>query len=113
MRNSNRRGTSKSNGRKDSLDRFYMQLEEAERLVSALLDEKPEYHGRIFVEPSAGRGAFVKALEEHGETVIAYDIAPSESSICATSILKRDFLATANADIEADVADVNGNMRCE
>ena len=92
------RGTTKSGGQKDSLDRFYTDEEEAARLVSAIGSQLPH----LVVEPSAGRGAFVRALEDAGHAVLAYDIAPADDPVCSTPIIRADFLSTGASDISGD-----------
>ena len=87
------KGSTKNSGRKDPHDRFYTEASEAERLVLLMLTKHPEYvHGRFFVEPSAGNGSFVKALEEHCLPVLAYDLIPAEKQVCQSEIKKQDFL---------------------
>lgn len=98
------KGTTKNNGQKDRLDRFYTPADEALRLLSdlpaivPLLAGNPDCSGIEFYEPSAGDGAFVRAVEElyPSASVRAFDIAPSPSPLCDTAIGEQDFL---NADI--------------
>ena len=98
------KGTTKNNGQKDKLDRFYTSPDEALRLLSNLpavvpmLAENPDCYGIEFYEPSAGDGAFVRAVEElyPSASVRAFDIAPSPSPLCDTAIGEQDFL---DADI--------------
>lgn len=98
------KGTTKNNGQKDKLDRFYTPADEALRLLSdlpaivPLLAGNPDCSGIEFYEPSAGDGAFVRAVEElyPSASVRAFDIAPSSSPLCDTAIGEQDFL---NADI--------------
>ena len=95
------KGATKSNGQKDKLDRFYTSPDEACRLVAALPTFVPfldENSGIVpdFYEPSAGDGAFVRAVEiEYDDKPVdihAYDIAPSPSPLCYTKIGEQDFL---------------------
>lgn len=98
------KGTTKNNGQKDKLDRFYTSPDEALRLLSdlpavvPLLAGNPDCSGVEFYEPSAGDGAFVRAVEElyPSASVRAFDIAPSSSPLCDTAIGEQDFL---DADI--------------
>lgn len=98
------KGTTKNNGQKDKLDRLYTPADEALRLLSdlpaivPLLAGNPDCSGIEFYEPSAGDGAFVRAVEElyPSASVRAFDIAPSPSQLCDTAIREQDFL---NADI--------------
>lgn len=89
------KGSTKNSGRKDPHDRFYTTAGEAGRLVSLMVSEEPGYArgGYVFVEPSAGSGSFVKALEERSLPVIAYDIIPAEERVCEAPIFERDFLS--------------------
>ena len=91
-------GTTKSNGRKDALDRFYTKSNVAAQLVNSLLDIVPSAD-TMFIEPSAGDGAFVKALEDAGindSNIIAFDIAPSDNQMCKHMITHQDFLSYVN-----------------
>lgn len=119
------RGTTKSRGRKDELDRFYTDISEAKKLVSHLIvllcgANKTTFNanitatsvpgetevrailaemvadGYIFVEPSAGDGAFLAALEYFGvptSSIVAGDIAPADNPLCHTKIEQCDYLA--------------------
>lgn len=91
------RGTTKSQGQKDPLDRFYTSVDEARRIVRAISTSLPA----LVIEPSAGKGAFVLALEEASIDVLAYDIAPDPSPVCRTGIAKADFLSLRPSDILA------------
>lgn len=98
------KGTTKNNGQKDQLDRFYTPADEALRLlfdlpaIVPLLAGNPDCSCIEFYEPSAGDGAFVRAVEElyPSASVRAFDIAPSPSPLCDTAIGEQDFL---DADI--------------
>lgn len=98
------KGATKSNGQKDKLDRFYTSADEACRIVASLpaiipLLDKNSDIVPDFYEPSAGDGAFVRAVEiEYDDKPVdihAYDIAPSSTPLCYTKIDEQDFL-TAN-----------------
>ena len=95
------KGATKSNGQKDKLDRFYTSPDEALRLLASLPAFVPfldENSGIVpdFYEPSAGDGAFVRAIEiEYDDKPVnihAYDIAPSPTPLCYTKIGEQDFL---------------------
>lgn len=92
------RGTTKSGGQKDGLDRFYTSVGEAGRLVSLIAPGLPG----LVIEPSAGNGAFVLALEGAGVDVLAYDIEPDPSPVCMTPIGQADFLSLEASDILAE-----------
>lgn len=97
-----RKGTSKSNGRKDQYDRFYTDVTVADSLVKSMLTCHPEYSDEnyLFCEPSAGQGSFVKALEDNGiNNILAFDIVPSEKLLCDTPISGKDFLTTTSNDM--------------
>ena len=69
-------------------DQWFTREEDAKALVADLLNELPELRGRRFLEPSAGAGSFMRALEVQGQEVEGYDLQPS-----ASGIIKADFLA--------------------
>jgi len=89
------RGTTKSGGQKDGLDRFYTSVDEARRLVRLIAPHLPG----LVIEPSAGKGAFVLALEEASFDVLAYDIEPDSSPVCSAPIVTADFLTLQASDI--------------
>lgn len=72
----------KSNGRKDKLDRFYTSVENAKQCLSFL--NLNEYD--CIIEPSAGCGNFSKMIPN----CYAYDIAPQDSSIIEADWFKLD-----------------------
>lgn len=74
------KGTTKSNGQKDPLDRFYTSPEAVQECLSKL--DLSQYD--IIIEPSAGRGAFSSQIPH----CIAYDIDPQ-----ARDIIQQDFLS--------------------
>lgn len=94
-------GTTKNHGSKDEFCRFYTCEDDAIMSVSSLLQYltgKCRYplDEILFIEPSAGDGIFVKALEDAAiddKNILAYDIAPATSLLCEHSIVKADFLA--------------------
>lgn len=91
------KGTTKSGGQKDPLDRFYTAADEADRIVREISPSLP----RLVIEPSAGRGAFVLALENASVDTLAYDIDPDPSPVCSTPIVTADFLTLREADLLA------------
>ena len=96
------RGTSKHNGRKDKFDRFYTPQESADYLTGRMLGSmSPEtIAGTLFVEPSAGSGSFVTALEKYGiQNIIAIDLCPVTNATCHTEIHSGDFLKTSHNDL--------------
>lgn len=70
-------------------DAFYTPDNIARSCVEDFYKEKPEYKGLKVVEPSAGGGAFIRALEGQGIDVEAYDVAPKYEGI-----VEADFLIT-------------------
>lgn len=95
------KGTTKSGGQKDALDRFYTSVDEARHLVDTIAPSLP----KLVIEPSAGKGAFVLALEDASFTVLAYDIEPDSNPVCKTPIVKTDFLSLRAQDILSAHAD--------
>lgn len=96
------KGTSKHNGRKDEFDRFYTPQESADYLTGRMLDGmSPEaVAGTLFVEPSAGSGSFVAALERRGiQNIVAIDLCPAEDATCDMEIHSGDFLKTSLGDL--------------
>ena len=76
-------GETKSQGQKDKLDRFYTPLEIASKCVSLLDLSKYD----CIIEPSAGTGNFLTALNSN--LVYGYDIAPASSEY---NIIEADWL---------------------
>ncbi len=72
--------------RTNSKDQFYTKPAVAATCVTSLIDHYPCAAEYLWVEPSAGAGAFLQAIPEHIER-IGIDIEPA-----APSILKADFL---------------------
>lgn len=70
-----------------NLDQWFTPDEWALACVDDLLEELPELKGREFLEPSAGGGAFIRALETRGQRVSGYDLEPQ-----ADGITEADFL---------------------
>lgn len=67
------KGTTKSGGRKHTLDKFYTKPEIALKCIQMLNLNKYD----IVIEPAAGNGAFSKQIPN----CVAYDIAPEDSNI--------------------------------
>lgn len=74
------KGTTKSNGQKDSLDRFYTSPVAVQECLNKL--DLSQYD--TIIEPSAGRGAFSSQIPH----CIAYDVDPQ-----ACDIIQQDFLS--------------------
>lgn len=72
-------------------DQFYTQKNVAQACVKALSGLLPE--NAFFIEPSAGEGAFLYALEEQNYSYLAYDIEPKH-----LAIIHKDFLYTKAKD---------------
>lgn len=91
------KGTTKNKGQKDSFDRFYTDVGEARRLFGLLLEALDgALDNAMFVEPSAGDGAFVSAMEAAGipsSRILALDINPASETQCESEIRQHDFLA--------------------
>lgn len=73
----------------NSLDQFYTRPELAQDLVSEVARRwhDPDV---LFVEPSAGTGAFVKPLVSQGRQVYAMDLAPKAKGIIRGDFLQKD-----------------------
>ena len=69
-------GETKSNGQKDSLDRFYTKESTVFKCLSTLDLEKYD----CIIEPSAGDGAFLKYIPQTCK-IYSYDIAPAKEEI--------------------------------
>lgn len=65
----------KSNGRKDSLDRFYTSSETVDKCLECI--DLNEYD--CIIEPSAGNGSFLAKLPDN---CYSYDISPEHEKIC-------------------------------
>lgn len=77
-------------GNKVALDQWYTRDDWAQACVDDLLTEIPELKGREFLEPSAGGGAFIRALEARGQTVEGYDLEPRADGIVMADFLTDD-----------------------
>lgn len=75
--------------RRNTLDKFYTKQETAIECVKKLLTVIPYTGKEIFIEPSAGNGAFIKSMHQvcPEARVLAYDIEPDHETIH-----KQDFL---------------------
>lgn len=71
-----RKGTTKSRGRKDELDRFYTKS----AVAAACIDAVAINDFDVVIEPSAGSGSFSHILTGKGANVIAIDINPPEDA---------------------------------
>ena len=86
------KGTTKSQGRKHELDKFYTTNEIALYCISLIEDIK-KYD--LVIEPSAGSGAFSKNIEQ----CIAYDIEPEHESIIKQDWFKVDKIQFDNKKV--------------
>ena len=80
---------------KDSLDRFYTNIDVASHCIDALTDTIGEPLLDYVVEPSAGSGSFSALLRARGSHVIAFDIAPD-----GDEIIGEDFLSVTPEDTD-------------
>ena len=71
-----RKGTTKSRGRKDELDRFYAKGAVAAACVDAVAINDFD----VVIEPSVGSGSFAHILTGKGANVLAIDINPPEDA---------------------------------
>ena len=69
-----------------ALDQFYTNSDLANKYVERLLNRWPD-PDVLFIEPSAGTGAFLKPIIDAGRKFCAFDIEPK-----ASDILQEDFL---------------------
>jgi hypothetical protein len=60
----------------NNLDQFYTPEETAKKCIDITLNYIPKNEKIKFIEPSAGKGVFVKLLEEMGYDIDCYDIEP-------------------------------------
>lgn len=88
----------------EALDQFYTRPELAETYIAEMLSRWPD-QGVLFVEPSAGAGAFLNPLRNAGRRVRAVDIDPQ-----APDIRRMDFLQAGSVfDGEHSAIVVVGN----
>lgn len=73
-----------------NIDCFFTEPKLAEALVKVVLKKHRLPEGCLFVEPSAGAGAFVRPLRKAGHKVLAVDLSPA-----APGIRRADFLASS------------------
>jgi hypothetical protein len=90
------KGTTKSRGDKEALDKFYTNPEIAKQCI-ALVDNKEAFD--LIIEPSAGAGSFSNSL-----ACMAYDIAPE-----GDGILQADWLTLDKTPFENKKVLVIGN----
>lgn len=63
-------------------DQFYTKKDVSQKCVEILLNNYPELVNKPFIEPSAGEGSFLSALENYGyNNVLAFDIEPKNEKI--------------------------------
>lgn len=73
--------------RKNTKDQYYTKLSVAAACVATIRRLCPETDEYQWVEPSAGKGAFIKALSEIAD-VLGMDLEPGDSSILGGDFLK-------------------------
>lgn len=79
------------------LDKFYTKENVAKQCYDFLIDEYPEVETKMFLEPSAGNGAFLPYLKNY----VALDIKPENDLITKQDFLlfsseKKDFITIGN-----------------
>lgn len=74
------KGTTKSQGQKDPLDRFYT----AESTAAFCLSQLDLFSYSLIIEPSAGRGSFSNQIEN----CLAFDIDPQAAGIYQQNFLE-------------------------
>jgi hypothetical protein len=83
--------------RTNTNDQFYTKPEVAAACVARIISIWPDSSGARWIEPSAGKGAFLEAAAAHGISAIGLDIAPAREGILAT-----DFLTWSPSEDEED-----------
>jgi hypothetical protein len=82
--------TARGNTRTTGTEQYYTPAHTAHELTALVLDTVPGSERRPWLEPAAGTGAFLTALQHNGiQDVHAYDIEPK-----AAGIQRADFLTT-------------------
>ena len=80
-------GETKSLGQKDILDKFYTKTETAKYCMKTLFEQlKNNQEDYLFIEPSAGDGAFLSFVKNY----LAFDIKPDNTEIKTADWLKID-----------------------
>jgi hypothetical protein len=77
---------------KNNLDQYYTNEDVAKKFIKIVKDKFP--HIELFIEPSAGTGAFSNNIKN----VLSFDIDPKQENI-----LQRDFLETLPFEFDIDV----------
>lgn len=81
-------GERKGNTRVTGKEQFYTPVETARWVIDKVLQQIPETRNATWLEPSAGTGAFITALNDFGiQDIIAIDIEPHHPQV-----MKQDFL---------------------
>jgi predicted RNA methylase len=73
---------------RDTSDKFYTRVDVAEHFIDMLLQCVELTSNDIFLEPSAGSGAFSSPLFKKFTNVLAYDIDPQDSKIITANFLE-------------------------
>lgn len=84
-------GTTKSNGQKDCLDRFYTPYSVAKECIDLINLNRYD----CIIEPSAGAGAFSSQISN----CLAYDISPQQESIKEQDFFHLDFTPFLNKKV--------------
>lgn len=78
---------------RDSLDRFYTNIDVASHCIDILTDAIGEPLLDYVVESSAGSGSFSALLRARGSHVIAFDIAPNGDEVSYPRLMLLGFLS--------------------
>ena len=73
---------------RDTSDKFYTRVDVAEHFINMLLQNVELTSDDIFLEPSAGNGAFSTMLFKQFPNVFAYDIIPQDPKIITANFLE-------------------------
>jgi hypothetical protein len=87
------KGTTKNKGQKDILDKFYTNEDVAKKIIKKV-DDIYKDRNPIYLEPSAGAGAFSKNIKN----CISLDIKPEDSSIRKQDFFKYDWKDFKDSD---------------
>ena len=82
------------------LDQFYTNKKVAKTIIDGVIKKIPRNNRKVFLEPSAGNGAFLDILLEMSQKCIAFDLDPKRANI-----IKKDFLITTIEDFNGFTQD--------
>lgn len=71
-------------------DAYFTPYKDTKRITDQLFEDHPEFKDYDFVEPSAGSGNFMKAVEAHGLKIDGYDIHPKSPEVIQHDFLEDD-----------------------